>query len=52
MNYTKVVEQFEAYFGPSKNVTYSRFKFFTYRQELGQSYHDYHNEMRKPSVEL
>ena len=23
LNYTKVVEQFEAYFGPRKNVTYS-----------------------------
>ena len=51
MNYTKVLEQFEAYFGPCKNVTYSRFKFFTYRQELGQSFDDYHNEMRKLSVD-
>ena len=51
MNYTKVVEQFEAYFGPRRNVTYSRFKFFTYRQELGQSFDDYHNEMRKLSVD-
>ena len=36
IKYTKVVEQFEAYFGARKNVTYTRFKFFTYRQEPGQ----------------
>ena len=51
MKYTKGVEQFEAYFGPRKNVTHSRFKFFTYRQELGQSFDDYHNQMRKLSTD-
>ena len=31
MKDNKVSEHFEAYFGPRKNITYSRFKFFTYR---------------------
>ena len=34
----KIIEQFEAYFNPRKDITYSRFKFFTYSQETGQSF--------------
>ena len=45
------IGEFEAYFGPRKNVTFSRFKFFTYRHELGQSFDDYHNQMRKLSTD-
>ena len=49
MKYNKVLEHFEAYFGPRKNIAYSRFKFFTYRQEPGQTFDDYLTEMRKLS---
>ena len=34
--YDKIIEKFEAYFAPRKNVTYSRFKFLTYQQEEGK----------------
>ena len=49
MKYNKVLEHFEAYFGPRKNITYSRLKFFTYRQEPGQTFDDYLTEIRKLS---
>ena len=43
----KTIEQFEAYFNPIKNIIFSRFKFFTYRQEIGQSFNDFVTELRK-----
>ena len=49
MKYNKVLAHFEAYFGPRKNINYSRFKFFTHRQEPGQTFDDYLTEMRKLS---
>ena len=49
MKLEKIMEQFEAYFNPRKNITYSRFKFFTYGQEIGQSFDDYMTELRKLS---
>ena len=33
MKYDKVVQQFDAYFSPKKNLTLARYKFFTTRQE-------------------
>ena len=47
MKLEKTIEQFEAYFNPIKNITFSRFKFFTYRQEIGQSFDDFVTELRK-----
>ena len=47
--YNKVLGHFEAYIGPLKNITYSCFKFFTYRQEPGQTFDDYLTEMSKLS---
>ena len=49
MKYNKVLENFEAYFEPRKNITYSRLKFSTYRQEPGQTFDGYLTEMRKLS---
>ena len=49
MKYNKVLKYFEAYFGPRKNITYSRFKSFTYRQESDQIFDGYLTEMRKLS---
>ena len=52
MKLEKIMEQFEAYFNPRKNITYSRFKFFTYHQEIGQSFDDYTNELKKLSSDF
>ena len=52
MKLEKIMEQFEAYFNPRKNITYSRFKFFTYRQETGQSFDDYTTELKKLSSDF
>ena len=52
MKYNKVLEHFEIYFEPPKNITYSRFKFFTYRQDPGQTFNDYLFEMRKLSSDF
>ena len=41
MKYDKIVEKFEAYLAPRKNITFSRYKFLTYRQEEGQSFNKY-----------
>ena len=41
MKLDKILENFEAYLAPRKNVTYSRYKFFTYRQEEGISSNKY-----------
>ena len=49
MKLEKIIDQFQAYFNPRKNVTYSWFNFFTYRQETGQSFDDYMTEIRKLS---
>lgn len=43
----KILEKFEAYLAPRKNITYSRYKFLTYRQEEGQSFSKYLTEMKK-----
>ena len=47
MKLDKNMEQFEAGFNSRKNITYSRFKYFTYRQEIEQSSDDYMTELRK-----
>ena len=52
MKLEKIKEQFEWYFNPRKNITYSRFKFFTYRQETGQSFDDYTTELKKLSSDF
>ena len=41
-----IIKQFKEYFNPRKNITYSWFKFVTYRQEIGQSFDDYMTEIR------
>ena len=30
--FNKIIEKFDEYFAPRKNITYSRYNFFTYRQ--------------------
>ena len=45
--YEKVLEKFEADLVPRKNITYSRYEFFTYRQKEGQPFNKYHTDMKK-----
>ena len=45
--YTKVIEKFEAHISPRKTITFNRYKFFTYRQDDGQTFDDYLTTMRK-----
>ena len=52
MKCNKVLEHFEAYFGPRKNITYYRFKSFTYRQKSDQTFDDCLTEMRKLSSDF
>ena len=47
MKYDKIIEKLEAYFAPRKNITYSRYKFLTYKQENGQSFSNYLTTMKK-----
>ena len=49
MKLEKIMEQFEAYFNPRKNIAYFRIKFFTYHQEIGQTFDDFMPEPRKLS---
>ena len=49
MKLEKIMEQFEAYFNPRKNITYSWFNSFTYHQEIGQSFDNHMTELRKLS---
>ena len=49
MKLEKIMEQFEVYFNPRKNITYSWFNSFTYRQEIGQSFDNHMTELKKLS---
>ena len=46
-----VLEKFTAYCNPRKNITIIRHKFFTYKQQEGQSFNDYIIELKKRSSE-
>ena len=41
-----VVQKFEDYFTPKKNITYQRYRFFSYNQSDGQSIDSYATELR------
>ena len=49
MKLDKIMEKFEAYVAPRKNITYSRYKFLTFRQEEGQKFNAYLSEMKRLS---
>ena len=42
-----MIEKFEAYIAPRKNLTYSQFKFLTYRQEEGHSFESFLTDLTK-----
>ena len=46
-----VLEKFTAYCNPHKNITIIRHKFFTYKQQEGQSFNDYVIELKKRGFE-
>ena len=51
MKLNPVVAKFDEYFSPSKNLPYTRFKFFTYtgNQANGQSFDEYVRELKSRS---
>ena len=51
MKLEKIIEQFEVHFNPRKNIANSWFKFFTYCQEIRQSFDYYMPELRKLSCD-
>lgn len=49
MNLAKIIEKFEAYCIPKKNVTFERHRFFTCVQKTGETIDQYVTELRKRS---
>ena len=49
MKYAKILEKFEAWLAPRKNITFSRYTFLTYRQQEPQTFNEYHTEMKRLS---
>ena len=49
MKLKKVIEKFDEYMSPKKNITYMRFKFFSYNQLDGQSIDEYVTELKSRS---
>ena len=41
MKFDKIIEKFDGYFTPKKNLTLLRFKFFTARQQDGESFDEF-----------
>lgn len=46
-NYSKVVKEFENYTSPQKNIVYERFKFFTRKQEVAESFDHFLTDLKK-----
>ena len=51
MKLAPVLHKFSEYCNPRKNITILRLKFFTYRQQEGQNFHDFVTELKKLSSE-
>ena len=41
MKFSKILEKFDEYCNPRKNLTFLCYKFFTYRQKEGESFDDF-----------
>ena len=50
MDYDIVIQKFEEYFNPEKNVTYERYVFFSRNQKEGENIDAYVNELRDLSA--
>ena len=46
MNYNTVLQNFDAYFAPKKNITYLRYRFFSCNQLQGQNIDDFVIELK------
>ena len=51
MKLNKILEKFEGFCNPRKNITMLRHKFFTYRQSEGRKFFHFVTELRKLSDE-
>ena len=49
MKLKKVIEKFDEYMSPKKNITYMRFRFFSYNQVDGQSVDEYVTKLKSRS---
>lgn len=47
---TKLIEKFEAHFLPKENLSYERFKFFSYKQQSGQTLEQYITELKNRAL--
>ena len=51
LKFNIVIEKFKEYCNPRTNVTFLRYKFFTYKQVDGQSFDEFVTELKKRSAE-
>ena len=51
MKFNLIIEKFDEYCSPRKNITFLRYKFFTCRQKEGQSFDQFVTELKKLSQE-
>ena len=51
MKFDVVLEKFQDYCSPRKNITFMRHKFFTCRQKEGQSFDEFVTELKKRSAD-
>ena len=51
MNFNCILQQFDDYYSPQKNVTFLQYKFFLYRQSEGQCFDNFVLELKKLSKE-
>ena len=49
MKFTKIIEKMDEFCTPRKNITFSRYKFFTCRQKEGESFDDFVTNLKKLS---
>ena len=52
MKYDTVLQKFDAYFAPKKNITYLRYRFFSCNQWQGQKIDDFVTELKSRAVEM
>ena len=51
MNFHYILQQFDDYCSPQKNVTFLRYKFFSYRESERQCFDNFVTELKKLSKE-
>ena len=52
MNFNYILQQFDDYCSPQKNLTFLWYKFFLYRQSEGQCFDNFVTELKKLSKEF